>query len=182
MVYEPKLDVRGRVLATLRIDDWRDVHRHLVRLLGFEVPGMRTALAFYESDLAEDFPRPNADALSELLGIDFHSPVCREILEPGRIMACHVKPGGEGERARVGGFLTRPGTGLDMLGLQGSPRRMVRVSTLEAIPALHSRVAATVDTWSDPDRKAWLAMGRGEQWRIPKSATRDGRLHVPILH
>jgi hypothetical protein len=171
-------------LESKQIIDWNDVSDFLVRA-GYASPKVATAVDYYRTDLAREYTtRPRA-SLSELLGIDFHSPVERVLLPAGRTYLAYVKSvphnspasgatrgasrpnegrvrldrSGQPLKLLIGGFLTDPGTAPDRLGISTSPPRMgVELKALRSVTALKSRASGIVDAWSDTQGQLGLAI------------------------
>ncbi|MBN1609621.1 MAG: hypothetical protein JW940_23515 [Polyangiaceae bacterium] len=180
-------------LESQQIVDWNDVKNFLL-CAGYSSAKVTTAVDYYRTDLASEYAAKPRASLSELLGIDFHSPVERVMLPAGRTYLTYVKTvasapaasrpnegrvrldaSGQPLKLLLGSFLTDPGTAPDRLGISPIPPRMgIQLRALRTVTALKSRASGVVDAWSDKQGQLAvprMAFGGGVQYRVQKDLT-----------
>lgn len=195
---QPGLSIAQLAAEYMCVTSWSEVRR----LLGDRAT-VQTAIQFYRGALRAEFGTNVRGAYSELLGIDYSSPVATTMLRSGSTLLtyCNTKlapsggppptrPGhfrtnakGVREQAFVGKFLTDSGTSPTRLGIFTGSRVGVKVRILKPIQALKSRAAGVIDAWSDVPPEQKLAIprmvsGGGAQYRIPRSMTGPDYLQV----
>ena len=144
---------------------------------------LETALEFFRDRI----PGKEAGSIEGYIkGIDLAKPVARVSLDPGKELAMF------GDKKAPGSFYTKPGTGMDRLGIHDEslkkgpfgteavrPREFLRLRVVSRIEALESIAGPAKDTWSIKGTQQYVG-GGGTQSMIPDMAEliRSGQVKV----
>ncbi|MFO0907104.1 MAG: polymorphic toxin type 46 domain-containing protein [Isosphaeraceae bacterium] len=178
LLFKSASKVGGRVsqVAAARARFWgRTVEEWLIVLTKPKAPPLvRQRLEVALDFLQQRLPHKPARSIEGYIkGIDLAKPVGRKTFQPGETVAMY------GDPKNPGLYYTKPGTGMDRLGINPKGRQHIRYRFKQAVEALESRAASYADTWTDPGKTPLLRKD-GSPMKLPNGqpAVADTKYHA----